>query len=171
MKLSFFFKNHFKTDGKCLIKCGLKPQYGNIWLQQAVLIFKTITDFECSQNPKFQHSLLNFLDIKAWHTWRMEKLTHSSDAQVFSKCQNVVIELKWITGGQDSTPHKAHGYIKSLTVIISDIPWTPCRSTSSARRKASCSAVCSSAISSRRSFGITISVSTFFWSFSIASRA
>lgn len=58
-----------------------------------------------------------------------------------------------------------------LTVIISEIPCTPCRKTSSARRKASWRGVCSSAISSRRSLGITIRVSTFFCNFSIASNA
>lgn len=61
--------------------------------------------------------------------------------------------------------------VNALTVIMSEIPCTPCRSTSSARRKASCKSVCSWAISSSLSLGITIRVSTDFCSLSIASKA
>lgn len=74
---------------------------------------------------------------------------------------------KYLSG--KSAEKKKEVILETLTVIISDIPWTPWRKTSSAKRKASCSGVCSSAISNRRSLGITIRVSTFFWSLSIAS--
>mmetsp|Transcript_19843 Transcript_19843/g.32232 ORF Transcript_19843/g.32232 Transcript_19843/m.32232 type:complete len:423 (-) Transcript_19843:367-1635(-) len=57
------------------------------------------------------------------------------------------------------------------TVMMSEIPCTPCRSTSSARRNASCSGVPSSTTSSRRSLGMTMSVSTLLRSASIASIA
>ena len=60
---------------------------------------------------------------------------------------------------------------KTLTVIMSEIPCTPWRRTASARRKASWRAVCSSAMSNKRSLGITIRVSTFFCNFSMASNA
>mmetsp|Transcript_9824 Transcript_9824/g.26747 ORF Transcript_9824/g.26747 Transcript_9824/m.26747 type:complete len:201 (+) Transcript_9824:391-993(+) len=47
-------------------------------------------------------------------------------------------------------------------VMISEMPCTPCLSTSSASKNASCSGVESPTTSRRRSFGITMSVSTFF---------
>lgn len=60
---------------------------------------------------------------------------------------------------------------KKLTVMMSDIPCTPWRRTSSARRNASWRGVCSSTTSNNLSFGITIRVSTLFCNFSIASKA
>mmetsp|Transcript_33580 Transcript_33580/g.73286 ORF Transcript_33580/g.73286 Transcript_33580/m.73286 type:complete len:250 (+) Transcript_33580:452-1201(+) len=56
-------------------------------------------------------------------------------------------------------------------VMMSEIPCTPCLRTSSASKKASCSGVPSSTTSSRRSFGMMMSVSTLRRRFSMASCA
>mmetsp|Transcript_13636 Transcript_13636/g.57320 ORF Transcript_13636/g.57320 Transcript_13636/m.57320 type:complete len:252 (-) Transcript_13636:498-1253(-) len=48
------------------------------------------------------------------------------------------------------------------TVMMSEMPCTPCLNTSSANTNASCSGASSSTTSNRRSFGITIRVSTFW---------
>ena len=45
--------------------------------------------------------------------------------------------------------------------MMSEMPWTPCRNTSSAKRNASCNGASSSTTSSRRSLGMTMRVSTF----------
>mmetsp|Transcript_1984 Transcript_1984/g.4085 ORF Transcript_1984/g.4085 Transcript_1984/m.4085 type:complete len:207 (+) Transcript_1984:1385-2005(+) len=56
-------------------------------------------------------------------------------------------------------------------VMMSEIPCTPCLKTSSASKKASWRGVDSPTTSNRRSFGITINVSTFFLSVSTPSVA
>mmetsp|Transcript_5472 Transcript_5472/g.16595 ORF Transcript_5472/g.16595 Transcript_5472/m.16595 type:complete len:252 (+) Transcript_5472:266-1021(+) len=56
-------------------------------------------------------------------------------------------------------------------VMMSAIPWTPCLSTSSARRKASCKGVLSPTMSRSLSFGITIRVSTLLLISAMASTA
>jgi hypothetical protein len=61
--------------------------------------------------------------------------------------------------------------IRPLTVIRSEIPWTPWRRTSSATLKASSNGVSRLMVCSRRSFGMTISVSTVRRIFSMASSA
>ncbi len=61
--------------------------------------------------------------------------------------------------------------IRPGTVISSEMPWMPWRNTSSATRKASVMEVFFSTISSRRSLGMTIRVSTCSLSFSMPSSA
>ena len=61
--------------------------------------------------------------------------------------------------------------IRACSVINSEIPCTPCRSTSSAIRKVSKSGVRGSIVCSNRSFGIVINASTWRDKFSIASSA
>mmetsp|Transcript_30079 Transcript_30079/g.74622 ORF Transcript_30079/g.74622 Transcript_30079/m.74622 type:complete len:267 (+) Transcript_30079:63-863(+) len=60
---------------------------------------------------------------------------------------------------------------RPATVMMSEMPCTPCRSTSSASRNASCSGVPSSTTSNKRSLGITMRVSTFWRRASMASAA
>mmetsp|Transcript_4682 Transcript_4682/g.11542 ORF Transcript_4682/g.11542 Transcript_4682/m.11542 type:complete len:245 (+) Transcript_4682:425-1159(+) len=61
--------------------------------------------------------------------------------------------------------------IRPGTVMMSEIPCTPWRSTSSARPNASCRAVPSDATSSRRSLGMTMTESTLWRSASMPSPA